>query len=112
MASSPEPNPAKGCVPRSCRPSAKRPCAMSLETEIKSGHLQRGRFRYFSVAPGRLEFAVELRKLLLAEKPPLIAVELAGFLADAYRRALARLPQMSVILYTDESNDQDRAVYV
>jgi hypothetical protein len=85
---------------------------MSLETEIKAGDLARGPLRYFPVVPGRLEFTLELRRLLLAEKPSVIAVELPGFLAASYRRALARLPQMSVILYHDEAADDDRAVYV
>ena len=90
---------------------------MSLESEIKSGALDRGRFRYFPVVPGRLEFATELRKLLLAEKPPIIAVELPGFLADSYDKALARLPEMSVILYIPDphqgDNDDDNpALYV
>lgn len=84
---------------------------MSLEAEIKAGGLERGRFTYFPVVPGRLEFSIELRRRLLAEKPSIIAVELPGFLAEKYQRALARLPEMSVILYTDESNDE-RAVYV
>ena len=47
---------------------------MSLESEIKAGSLERGRFRYFPVVPGRLEFAAELRRVLLAEKPPIVAV--------------------------------------
>ncbi len=85
---------------------------MSLENEIAAGSLERGRFHYFPVVPGRLEFAVELRQLILAEKPSLIAVELPDFLAPAYRRALARLPEMSVILYTADSEDDDRAIYV
>jgi hypothetical protein len=90
---------------------------MSLEAEIKSGSLERGRFRYFPVVPGRLEFAVELRRLLLKEKetaetPPIVAVELPGFLEKVYRRALARLPEMSVILYAQEEEDEDRAIYV
>jgi hypothetical protein len=84
---------------------------MSLEAEIKAGSLERGRFRYFPVVPGRVEFAIELRRLLLKDRPPVIAVELPAFLADTYRRALSRLPEMTVILYTDES-DEDRAVYV
>ena len=42
---------------RSCRRSAKRPCGMSLEAEIKAGSLERGRVRYFPVVPGRVEFA-------------------------------------------------------
>src|SRR5580658_6304259 len=88
---------------------------MSLEAEIKAGSLERGRFRYFPVVPGRVEFAAELRRLLLNDRPPVIAVELPGFLADTYRRALARLPEITVILYTDESDaqsDEARAVYV
>jgi len=85
---------------------------MSLETEIKAGGLDRGRFRYFPVVPGRLEFTVELRKLLLAERPAAVAVELPGFLAAYYQRAVARLPQMSVILYHDEASEDDRAIFV
>src|SRR5579862_9961817 len=96
-----------------CRPSAKRPCAMSLETEIKAGSLERGRFRYFPVVPGRVEFAIALRRLLLAEKPAIVAVELPDFLAASYKRALQRLPEMTVILYTSDSKDEeDRAIYV
>ncbi len=84
---------------------------MSLESEIRS--LQRGRFHYFPVVPGRVEFASALRKLLLAEKPPIIAVELPGFLSDSYKRALERLPELSVILYIPETNDDENpALYV
>jgi hypothetical protein len=85
---------------------------MSLESEIKLGSLERGRFRYFPVVPGRVEFAIALRKLLLEEKPAIVAVELPGFLADAYKRALVRLPEISVILYSEESEDEERAIYV
>ena len=84
---------------------------MSFEAEIKSGGLNRGKVRYFPVVPGKLEFALELRKLLLEAKPGVVAVELPGFLASCYQRALARLPEMSVILYHDEDGD-DRAIYV
>src|SRR5579871_2667200 len=84
---------------------------MSLEAEIKSGGLDRGRVRYFPVVPGKLEFALALRKLLLASKPGVVAVELPGFLAASYRRALARLPELSVILYHDEDGD-DRAIFI
>jgi hypothetical protein len=85
---------------------------MSLETEIKAGGLDRGRLRYFPVVPGRLEFTVELRRLLLAERPAVVAVELPGFLAAPYQKALARLPQMSVVLYRDEASEDDRAIFV
>src|SRR5580658_10409021 len=86
---------------------------MSLESEIKAGSLDRGRYRYFPVVPGRVEFAAELRKLLFAENPPIIAVELPGFLADKYKSALERLPELSVILYIPETNDDENpAIYV
>src|SRR5579864_640837 len=103
------------CGPPSCRLLEKRPCAMSLETDIKLGSLERGRVRYFPVVPGRVEFAAALRRLLLAEKPQIVAVELPGFLEPAYRKALQRLPEMSVILCTSSStgdSDEDRPVYV
>ena len=88
---------------------------MSLETEIKLGGLERGKVRYFPVVPGRVEFAIALRRLLLAEKPQIVAVELPGFLEQVYRRALDRLPEMSVILCTPssaESDEDDRPVFV
>src|SRR5689334_23546317 len=104
------------CGPRSCRLLEKRLCAMSLETDIKLGSLERGRFRYYPVVPGRVEFAVGLRRLLLSERPAMVAVELPGFLEPAYRRALQRLPEMSVILCTassgDSEDEEDRPVYV
>ncbi|HML17259.1 MAG TPA: hypothetical protein VK419_09540 [Bryobacteraceae bacterium] len=84
---------------------------MSLEAEIKAGSLTRGRFRFFPVVPGRLEFSIELRRILLTEKPRIVAIELPGFLERTYRRAIARLPEMSVILYIDQ-DDEDRATYV
>jgi len=88
---------------------------MSLEAEIKLGGLERGRLHYFTVVPGRVEFAAGVRRFLLEHRPSIVAVELPGFLESAYRQAVARLPEISVILYTDESgpkDDEDRAVYV
>jgi len=75
------------------------------------GSLRRGNFTYFPVAPGRLEFAVELRRLILAERPRVVAVELPGALEDVYLQALARMPQMSVIVYPD-AQDDERLIYV
>jgi len=86
---------------------------MSLESEIKAGELTRGRYHYFPVVPGRVEFAVALRTLLLTAKPEIVAIELPGFLAEHYEKALRRLPEMSVILYIpDVNDDQNPAVYV
>ena len=61
--------------------------------------------------PGRLEFSIELRRAILREKPRIVAVELPGSLEDVYLQALARLPEMSVILYPDPQDDE-RGIYV
>jgi hypothetical protein len=73
--------------------------------------LKRGRFTYFPVVPGRLEFSIELRRHILENKPALIAVELPGGLEESYKKAIARLPEMSVILYPDPDDD-DRGIYI
>jgi len=75
------------------------------------GSLQRGRFTYFPCVPGKLEFAIEVRRAISRTKPQVVAVELPTTLRDAYLRAIERLPEMSVILYSDEHED-DRAIYV
>jgi hypothetical protein len=74
--------------------------------------LERGPFLYFPVVPGRVEFAAALRLLLQDRKPTIVAVELPGFLGRSFQQALARLPEMSVILYMEEDGDEDRAIYV
>src|SRR5271169_3867235 len=79
--------------------------------ELDAGSLDRGRFRYFSVAPGRMEFASEVRRALLAARPDVVAVELPVRLQEKYLQAVARLPQMSVLFQAAE-DDQDRALYV
>jgi hypothetical protein len=79
--------------------------------ELDAGSLDRGRFRYFPVAPGRMEFAVEVRRALLAARPEVVAVELPVRLEGAYLQAVARLPQMSVLFQAGE-DEQDRALYV
>ena len=47
------------------------------------GSLKRGRFTYFPVVPGRLEFAIEVRRAILRAKPQVVAVELPTTLRDA-----------------------------
>jgi hypothetical protein len=76
-----------------------------------AGSLERGRFRYFPVAPGRLEFAAEVRRTILRDKPRIVAVELPTTVKAAYLKAIKRLPQLTVLLYTDEK-DEDRAIYI
>jgi hypothetical protein len=63
--------------------------------------LERGRFNYFPVVPGRLEFAIEVRRRILAARPDVVAVELPATLEQVYLAAVARLPQISVIFYND-----------
>jgi hypothetical protein len=80
------------------------------------GSLERGRFTYLPVVPGRLEFAVEVRRRILAERPNVVAVELPATLEEVYLEAVRRLPQISVIFYNDTAYRSDaeteRAVYV
>ena len=86
------------------------------------GNLQRGNFSYVPVVPGRLEFAIEVRRRILADRPQVVAVELPENLEGAYRKALKRLPAISVIFYGDalsrvgafhdQDDDFDGAIYV
>ena len=76
-----------------------------------AGSLRRGNFTYFPVVPGKFEFSVELRRLIQRERPDVVAVELPGSLEELYLQALARMPEISVILYVDEEDDGN-AVYI
>jgi hypothetical protein len=73
--------------------------------------LRRGNFTYFPVVPGRLEFSIALRRAILRDRPSVIAVELPASIEDTYLQALARLPEMSVIVYPDPQ-DNERLIYV
>ncbi len=77
----------------------------------QAGSLRRANLRYFPVIPGRLEFTVELRRTLLTERPAFVALELPSELLDDYVAALARLPQISALVYPEKDED-DRAVYI
>ena len=76
------------------------------------GSLTRGRFTYFPVVPGRLEFAIEVRQAILRDRPQVVALELPVTLQPAWTRAVARLPEISVIMYPDDKAEGDQAVYV
>jgi hypothetical protein len=76
------------------------------------GSLRRGNFTYLPVVPGRLEFAIEVRKAILNDRPDVVAVELPATLESPWRRAVARLPEISAIFYQDEHAAEDEAVYV
>src|SRR5688500_13655409 len=62
--------------------------------------------KYLPVLPGRLEFAIAIRHALLREQPEVVAVELPMSLERVYQKAVSRLPEISVILYEGESEDQ------
>jgi hypothetical protein len=76
------------------------------------GSLKRERFTYFPVVPGRLEFSIEVRQAVLRQRPQVVALELPVTLQAAWMRAVARLPEMSLIFYPDETLDLDQAIYV
>jgi hypothetical protein len=83
--------------------------------DLKDSIFTRGNIAYFPVIPGRLEFAWRVRRYLLEQRPGVVAVELPSSLEGAYRKALDRLPQMSVILIPEETRDNDeegRATYI
>src|ERR1017187_4265228 len=75
------------------------------------GTLRRGRYTYFPVAPGRMEFAIAVREAILRDRPQVVAVELPSTLEESYLWAVRRLPQISVIFYADEQNE-DQAIYI
>src|SRR5579872_1510624 len=86
--------------------SERKPYAMSGEVETPipdAASLRRGRFLYFPVAPGRLEFAIEVRQAILREKPEVVAVELPATLQKSWSRAVERLPEISVIVYPGDT---------
>ncbi|MBI4902800.1 MAG: hypothetical protein HY820_04145 [Acidobacteria bacterium] len=75
-------------------------------------NLRRGKFTYFPVAPGRAEFAIEVRKALLEQQPAVVALELPGFWEMSLRQALRRMPEISVILCAPkEDEDSEFAIY-
>src|ERR1700691_5633909 len=73
--------------------------------------LRRGNITYFPVIRARLEFGIQVRPPILRAQPKIVAVELPGALEDVYLQALARLPEISVILYPDPQDDE-RGIYV
>ena len=85
---------------------------MSIEPS-GAGTLARGSFTYLPVVPGRLEFAARVRRYILEHRPEVIAVELPGALEQQYRKALDRMPRMSVIVLPESDDaDEERATYI
>jgi hypothetical protein len=89
------------------------PGEIDLPELTDPGSLRRGRFTYLPVAPGRLEFAIEVRQAILREKPQVVALELPVTLRQHFPRAVARLPEISVIIYPDAgARAEEGAIYV
>jgi hypothetical protein len=65
-----------------------------------------GHLRFIPVLPGSMEFAAAIRHALLRERPEVVCVELPMSLEKAYRRAVRRLPEISVIFYEGASEDE------
>jgi hypothetical protein len=76
---------------------------------LEGASLRRGRFTYFPVVPGRMEFALEVRRAILRDRPRVIALELPASLEAAWMSGIARLPAMSLIFYPA---DDEQAEYV
>jgi hypothetical protein len=51
----------------------------------------------------RLEFAELVRVQFAKDPPDCLALELPSHLADAYKRAISRLPEVSILLFEDAS---------
>ena len=87
---------------------------MSHEPEFKLpglDSLRRGNITYLPVVPGRLEFAIEVRRAILLQRPDVVAVELPSSLQKHYTAAVERLPEISVLVYPEEE-DEEQGVFV
>lgn len=61
--------------------------------------IRQGRLLLLPVVHYRMEFASLVRQVILGRRPAVVAVELPQTLEEAFLRAVARLPRLSVILY-------------
>jgi hypothetical protein len=68
--------------------------------------LRRGCLHYLPVVAGKMEFAEEVRKTVLKTRPQVVAVELPATLEWAFLRAIERLPELSIITYSEAKKDE------
>ncbi len=73
----------------------------------QGARIQRGNLVYLPVVPGKMEFALEVRRSLLELRPQVVAVELPQSLDREYLRAAERMPKMSVILLAEEDGREE-----
>jgi hypothetical protein len=81
------------------------------ELTSAAGSLRRRNITYFPVVPGRVEFAVEVRRWMMEHRPQVVAIELPLPLRSLYVRAIARFPEISVIRFPDPLDPSQR-VYI
>ena len=77
--------------------------------------LKRGRFTYFPVVPGRMEFAAAVHLAIEKAHPNVVAVELPSAVTVQAMRAVKRLPEMSLLVYPEpgaNALDEEVLVYV
>lgn len=86
---------------------------MAVQEASDAGSVTRGNFTYFPVIPGKIDFALRLRRYLLEHRSKVVAVELPWRLERQYSRAVDRMPQMSVILVPEyRSGNEESAIYI
>src|SRR6185437_4941552 len=86
---------------------------MPIHEASGAGSTIRGNITYFPVVPGRIEFALRVRRFLQEQRPKVVAIELPWALETQYSRAVDRMPQMSVILVPDSgAGEEDSAIYI
>ena len=77
--------------------------------------LIRGRFTYFPVVPGRVEFAAAVHRAIEKARPKVVAVELPSAVEFQAMRAIKRLPEMSLLVYPEPGTnalEEEMMVYV
>ena len=65
--------------------------------------IRQGRLLLLPVVHYRMEFAALVRQVILERRPAAVAVELPQTLEDAFLKAVARLPRLSVVLYPNKT---------
>ena len=65
--------------------------------------IRRGNLACLPVCHYRLEYAELVRAQFAKDPPDCLALELPSHLAEAYERAISRLPEVSILLFEDAS---------
>ena len=85
------------CTRPCLRPWEVKRFAMSRASDGEG--LRQGHLTFLPVAAGRMEFAIEVRKAIVSERPDVVAVELPVTLEKHYRAAVAINPNLAEIHY-------------